>query len=508
METTRLALTVTVLAAVTATIAPAAEERTVESRIVSVGLFKNGLAIVKREVPIGATGTYCVRDVPVPVHGTFWIESDAVVQTRLTTRMVDTPVSEDYGANLQADLAGLDVTVLFRDGKTPPVSGKVVRIGRARGESDWDRTYQRQQRPWGSHGEPRQSPATARFLILDTNEGRVFVDSGTIACLRTKQRADRVRRRLPVLLLNVTDMNETSATVFITYLTKGMAWAPSYLVDVSDPETLLLRQKAVLKNELGDISDTDIQLISGFPSVQFFHVTSPLSMRTTWSRFFSQLAQRVRPGRGAAGQMVTQQRVISNVSAPSSMPDMSAIPMGEGVDLHYQPIGKRTLEEGDSLALSIASGEAKYERIVEWIIPDTRDVNGRYIAEHRRRENSEKYEDDAWDAVRFKNPLDFPMTTAPAMITANGQFNGQQLSYWTNPGEATTLHVTKALSIRTRHVQHEEEGERKIVYIGGNDYREVNVTGQLTVNNHRKEAVTLVIRRRFSSLTTTIYSAS
>ncbi|MFO7906395.1 MAG: hypothetical protein R6U98_27305, partial [Pirellulaceae bacterium] len=27
------------------------------------------------------------------------------------------------------------------------------------------------------------------------------------------------------------------------------------------------------------------------------------------------------------------------------------------------------------------------------------------IAEHRRRENSEKYEDDAWDAVRFKNPL-------------------------------------------------------------------------------------------------------
>ncbi|MFW6171107.1 MAG: hypothetical protein ACODAD_11500, partial [Planctomycetota bacterium] len=146
---------------------------------------------------------------------------------------------------------------------------------------------------------------------------------------------------------------------------------------------------------------------------------------------------------------------MSNVSAPSTMPDMSAIPMGEGVDLHYQPIGKRTLKEGDSLALSIASGQAKYERIVEWIIPDTRDANGRFITEHRRRDDPEKYEDDAWDAVRFKNPLDFPMTTAPAMITADSRFNGQQLSYWTNPGETAILHVTKALSVRTRHVQHE-----------------------------------------------------
>ncbi|MFW6171106.1 MAG: hypothetical protein ACODAD_11495 [Planctomycetota bacterium] len=221
METVRLALTTAVLSALTATIAPA-EERNVESQITSIGLFKNGLAIVQREVPISATGIHVVRDVPVPVHGTFWIESDAMVDTRFTTRMVDAPISEDYGTNLQTDLAGLNVTVLFRDGKTPAVSGKVVRIGSAGGESAWDRTDQQQRTPWGFHGEPRQSASTDRFLILDTDEGRVFVDTGMIAGLRTKQRTDRVRRRLPVLLLNVTDMNKTPATVLITYLTK--AW--------------------------------------------------------------------------------------------------------------------------------------------------------------------------------------------------------------------------------------------------------------------------------------------
>ena len=48
------------------------------------------------------------------------------------------------------------------------------------------------------------------------------------------------------------------------------------------------------------------------------------------------------------------------------------------MDLHYQPIGKRTLAEGDSLALTVAKGKADYERIVEWLVPDTRDEYGRY----------------------------------------------------------------------------------------------------------------------------------
>jgi hypothetical protein len=259
----------------------------------------------------------------------------------------------------------------------------------------------------------------------------------------------------------------------------------------------VLRQKAVIKNELDDLTDTDITLISGFPSVQFSHVTSPLSLQTTWSQFFTQLSQRVRPGSGVDYQAVAQQRVMSNVAAPS-VPDRSAIPTGEGVDLHYQPIGKRTLREGDSLALSVASGMANYERIVEWLIPDNRTADGRFIPEHRRREDSEKYKDAAWDSVRFKNPLEFPMTTAPAMVVSGSRFNGQRMSYWTSAGETATVHVTKALSIRTRHIEHEEQGERKIVYIGGDDYRKVGVKGELTVNNHRTETVRLVIRRRFS----------
>ena len=71
--------------------------------------------------------------------------------------------------------------------------------------------------------------------------------------------------------------------------------------------------------------------------------------------------------------------------------------------------------------------------IVEWIVPDTR----QYISEHDRNRDPEKHRDSARDAVRFRSPLDFPVTTAPTMIVAKGRFNGRQMSYWVNPGEET-----------------------------------------------------------------------
>jgi hypothetical protein len=249
---------------------------------------------------------------------------------------------------------------------------------------------------------------------------------------------------------------------------------------------------------MAGIEDAEIFLISGFPSIQFAHVLSPFSLKTSWTQFFQQLNQRIGSGYNSRLSAATQQVITMNSPAVISSLDLSATPSGDGVDLHYLSIGRRDLGSGNSLAVQTASGKAPYKRIVEWIIPDTRKVNGRYIDDYQRQQDPDKYEDAAWDAVRFRNPLSFPMTTAPAMIVSNGRFNGQRMTYWVNTGEETTLHITKALSLRTYHVEHEEPDSREIVYVGGNDFRKIAVKGELKVNNHRKEDVSLVIRRRFS----------
>lgn len=470
------------------------QEMPAESRVVSVGMFKNGLAVVKRAVTVPAEGTYRLADVPEPVHGTFWIESDASVETRVTSRDVEVPVRSEPGVNLQDDLAGKEVVIHFRDGTVPPVSGTVLKAAPATGADAWDRAYQRDR---GYYWQRRQAPSgQGRFLILATAKGRTYVDASMIAFAQVENGGATVTRRRPVLLFTVGQVRNKPATIVVTYLTKGIAWAPSYRLDITDPKTLTIHQKAVIKNELEDIEQAELYLISGFPSVQFSHVTFPLALSTSWANFFQELGRRIRPGQDIA--LVSQQDVMMNVAAPAGGIDVSAVPTGEGPDVHYQPIGKRTLAEGDALALDVASAQAPYERIVEWLVPDTRHADGRYVRENERNENPEKYQDAAWDALRFKNPLPFPMTTGVAVTVANGRFQGQRMSYWANVGEQATVHITKALSIRTRSVEHEQEGTREIVWIGGDDYRKTAVKGQLSVSNHRNENVKLVIRRRFS----------
>jgi hypothetical protein len=452
-----------------------AQEQPAKSKIVSVGLFKNGLAVVKRSIDIPGPGTFRLDKVPDAVHGTYWVESNCPVETAVKVQEVDVPASHSGETALQEELGGRSVVVHFKGGKTPPAAGTVVKLERRKGEP---------------------APTPGRFLVLKTAKGRTLVDAAEIGSIEVEGHDDRIKQRKPVMFLTVAKA-EKKPVVFVSYLAKGLSWAPSYRVDITDPKTLDIEQQAAIRNELADLDGAEVTLITGFPSVEYAHVLSPLSSHTTWAQFFQQLSQRGPADHAGTANTILQQNIrLSHV--PSA--DLGATPAGEGVDLHYQPIGKRTLAEGDSLALSVARGKAAYERIVEWLIPDNRDEFGRYTA-HRRSEE-EVAPQDVWDALRFKNPFPFAMTTAPAMVVAGGKFNGQRTSYFVNAGEENVLRITRALSVRTRSVEQEEPrkngGAREIVYVGGREFRRVTVQGELTASNHRKEEVKVLVRRRMS----------
>jgi hypothetical protein len=190
---------------------------------------------------------------------------------------------------------------------------------------------------------------------------------------------------------------------------------------------LEIEQQAVVKNELESFADADLQLISGFPNIAMQNVTSPLSLNTSWPQFFRELATGSAQGRSSP---VTQQMVISNNAVAGNGfgndDELSATPTGEGVDMHFQSIGRRSLARGEALALPTAVAKAPFEQIVEWIVPDTRTETGAII--RRDRSGNRDDEDVAWDAICFKNPFPFAMTTAPALITNQRAFAGQQVS--------------------------------------------------------------------------------
>jgi hypothetical protein len=469
------------------------------SRIDSIGLFKNGLAVVRRTLTLPGEGSFILTDLPEPVHGTFWIESIAPVETRMTTHEFAIEGPPALLGDPARDLAGLEVVMRLKSGDRR-ITGRVLAAEDSCGPGVWDRSYEtwRSDR-WGwwappSIGSPSAAPSS-RFIALEKAEGMEYVDASTIASIEVRPGSEPVMRSRPVMMLRTVDAGPKPIDVTISYLTKGIAWSPSYRIDVTNSTMLALELKAVIRNELEDLDDVSIELISGFPSVEFSHVLSPMTARTTWASFFRQLNQQRETSPQILGNVMMQQHSVAPMLVP---PDELFMQAGAGIDLHYEAIGRHSLREGDSLILSVAAGSGRYERIVDWLVPDTRDEFGRQYDEWRRRENPEEFDDSAWDAIRFRNPLDMPMTTAPAMIVAGGRFGGQHLSSWLNPGASTTLHVTKALSIRTHSTEIEESGEREIVNIGGRTFRHPIVRGELTLENHRDEAVTVHVRRRFS----------
>jgi hypothetical protein len=476
-----------------------ADETRIDSKIDSIGLFKNGLAVVQRSVAVDGPGVYRLEDVPSPVHGTFWIESDAPVEAQVTMRQVESPLRSKSPIDFQQDLVGQNVVIELRGDKAITINGTVVALAPSKGDEAWDRTYQQPQYGYyaNAYNYNGNAAGPANYLIVEDGGKRTYVDSSLIATVQV-QGGGTVTHRQPVLLLTVGG-DKKPAVIHINYLAKGFAWAPSYRVRLLDDKTLSLEQQAVLKNEMEDVTDAEVSLISGYPSIQFANVISPLSLTQNWTDFFAQLAQGESDETSSGNRSVVgNQRIMANGPPSDGGPDLPAVPAGDGPDVHYQSIGRRSLAEGDSLMLPVASATTSYDRIVQWIVRDNRDAQGR-IQGYSPYDNSPVPADSAWDAVRFKNAFPFPMTTAPAMVEDKGRFAGQRLSYWVNVGDQTTLQITKALSIVTRAEEHEDAAEdRKVVYIGGTEYRKVSVEGDLIISNHRDRAVDVVIRRQFS----------
>ena len=118
---------------------------------------------------------------------------------------------------------------------------------------------------------------------------------------------------------------------------------------------------------------------------------------------------------------------------------------GEGPDIHYNSLGRRTLEIGDTLSLPLGKGEAEYRRVLEC------DLTLQILGHHDRQRTDRltalsDITGEVFDVLKFQNPLSWPMTTAPAMVTEQSRFLGQSQSGWVNPQQIASVKITKVMN--------------------------------------------------------------
>jgi hypothetical protein len=228
----------------------------VDSPIKSISLFKDGLAVAHRVLNVEKPGRYLVDDRIEPLHGTLWTNADSKVSISGGLRSVGLPNVFPY-ASLQKSLLGREVSLKVADssGKDFVVKGKVVDPSASDPRRDWARE------------RVDFSERDSKWLTVKTDAGLVSLRESSIASISTDAFNQSVDAERPVLVFDV--KAALSAPLDYMYLTKGVSWAPAYRLRLDDASAMTLSLSACVRNELEDLKDVDVNLISGYPHIAF-----------------------------------------------------------------------------------------------------------------------------------------------------------------------------------------------------------------------------------------------
>ncbi|MDD3586029.1 MAG: hypothetical protein PHQ75_02495 [Thermoguttaceae bacterium] len=437
-------------------------ETPVQSRVSSLGVFKNGVLVVQEEISFPGPGHYIWESPPAPIHGTFFLDGDNGITVTSKLRSLSLPLDRVDDFDWSRDFAGKQVRITLDHGQ--PFDAEVCVQGTSA------ETQTRRLSPYRSYSSiytvPESEAATSeKQILLKKADGSIIVvpKKNGIASVELREGPVSVIRKRPVILFNVPGDRAKAATptkISISYLTRGMTWAPAWKVGSEADNKIKVTQTALLVNQWRSFKDVAVFLISGYPQIAMNGVPSPLAPAVSMEYFFERLTASEDKGVPFVG---AAQQVMSNAVAPSPQTDreqnLPGPSAGEGPDLVFQAVGNLTLEKNERLYLQPATKQTSYERLICWNIPDDRDELGRNDESRRNRpyygRTTSGDMDQAgfgrfsepWDVWQFVNPFDFPMTTGPASISDKTRFVGQTLSFWTSPGQNNSLAVNKALSL-------------------------------------------------------------
>ena len=484
--------------------------------VVSLALFKNGTAVVTRRVAPPADGSPLLLDGRLaPAHGTFWTDSAAPLTVRAATRRVAlSPESLPERATRAETYAGREATVwvrvdpalveriaeLTRDGapaatlslsapeKDAPAATVALR-GTVLPPKKAERPEARRE-SFAWYGWQRYSSVVYDTPAAKVPDFALRLANGSIARFPESAVAAVSAEGGDSAEIPVLEISGAKGPFQMQYLARGATWAPSYRLALGKDGKANLEMAADIRNEMEDLDDAEIFLVSGFPNVEAAEIPGLLASGNSVARFLDSLARPRDAGRRGGGgrdwtsQMAWTQNIAFDPGRGDASESLPQIPGdGSSADIHYRPAGRVTLAAGETLRVPLGSRETLAARLVDWTPGFEYDQWG------RRQGDPSDDGRQPWDAVRFLNPLDAPLTTGPMLASENERPLGQTTVRWTNPGQEASLRITKALTVSGTF---EETIPGRVedypsVDVLGHRCRRIVIEAKLLVSNFRGE---------------------
>lgn len=443
------------------------------TKIVATSLFKNGYAVVTRSAMVPASGDLVIGAPPGGSLGTVWItaKDDVKISQAVTTSILTTQtrpaanMAEVVAANkgksvvlLVSGLAKDGVTEL--PGKLLEVAGDVVIVEVAGGR--------------------RAIPRAWIQSIYADNDQLIYSVSGEI--------------RQPVVRITATPGKE----IRIIALQRGLTWAPSYNIDISDPKKLRITGKAVILNDIEDMNNIEARLITGFPNISFLGLADPFTSGQTVDQFVNALmgigAASAPGGFGGGGGGMAQNAMRRDARGSEGGVfepfDPSQLEGFQAEDLFFYRQPGVQLKRGDRGYFILFQAESDYEHIY------TLDVGAGEVVSRESIPSGSPSPYDVWHELKFRNTAKLPLTTAPAITTQAGEILGQDQLNYTSPNQEAFVKITKALDIRADLDEEEIARERGAIKVDNYPrYDLVTVKGTIEIRNRKPQAVTMRIAK-------------
>jgi len=476
-----------------------------QTRVKRVALFKNGLGFFVREGSLGANQrTILLGPFAAPSYGTFWVSAPASaglenVIARQTVVKGEIIAAKDISDLLRANIgkkAIVDGTTGTIIGFAPDRPQPIIPLGQySMGPSPEQASVMP---PWG-RGEYVLMQTEMGVLAVNPYNNRVQFLSNEIA--------QKYQTEVPGAELEAAFASPKPGDwVSVSYLAKGITWAPSYLVDISDGKQAVLSAKALIINEAETLKGTHVDLITGFPNLRFSDVSSPMAMKTNLAMLLQQLSGAgVRPeamanvmtqavmyrgGRGGGGGMGG---AFEGPAGP--MPSYGTAAAGEAAeDLFLYPVENVTLAQGETGYYPLFTESVPYTEFYQWEIPDYINAQEYYAQAQPQPEQREV----VWHSIRLTNAMKVPWTTAPAEVVKNGQIIGQDVLNYTPANAKATVKITQASSVSAEQSETEVSRQRDAVQLYGNHFDRVAIQGELRVTNYQEKAISLEIKKTVS----------
>lgn len=467
-------------------------------KINTIALFKNGSGFFMSsfEIPAGAD-SFEMMPLVTPAHGTFWVsrsQGRQIISLVSQEKDIDKKITAVTTLELLKANVGSRVKLAVRD---EYIMGKLIGFE----EKQTERNFA----PYRPGKAVFPPDFKTQIVMLETDSGICALDAAQIngvTFLTDKINRDTVESEKRVVVSGKLEPAEQNTSLYMSYVGKGITWAPSYIVDITDNENVTISAKCIIINEAADIENTKILLITGFPQLEFADINSPLAMTGSLADFLAGLdsGQTAGYGRGVTSNVTTQRMMVMEAKAADSFAPISYGAAAEGQqleDMFFYPIENVTLAKDQTGYYPLFSQKVDCKHVYKWDIANNIDTYYRYSQQPQQKEET------VWHCIKLNNNMNQPWTTAPVETIKDNLILGQSTLDYTLPNDEAVIKITRAGAIKANQAEYVSQRVPNATSFFGVNYDQVTVEGSLYITNTKDIAIDIEVSKTITGKTVT-----